>query len=119
MSGEWPGPSHVCAGSGEPALDAWTHGCIRLYPGATVDEITEKVLGIAGWKDAYDRRTAGDRVREIMARPAKAGGRIADITEVREAESRLGPTAGERKIAKEVGVSRATVRRVKEDAGER
>jgi hypothetical protein len=68
----FPDPSHECAGSGEPILDAWTHQAIRFYPGATAEEITEKVLNIAGWKDAYDRRTAALRVREIMGMPQPA-----------------------------------------------
>jgi hypothetical protein len=95
VSGEWPDPSHVCAGSGEPILDAWTHGCIRRSPGATADEIIELVLNIgeAGgnpWP-AYDRRMTAIRVREIMAGSRRFTGarRIVTIERVHEAEAAL------------------------------
>jgi hypothetical protein len=92
----FPDPSHVCAGSGEPILDAWTHGAIRMYPGATPDEIAEKVLGIARWSDAYDRRMATTRVREIMG--AVEPERDRDWEDIRSAWSRWMGREGNRDL---------------------
>ena len=116
MSAPWPDPAHVCAGSGEPILDAWTHGCIRMLPGATADEITEEVIRISGSGSSYEHRMMGIRVREIVASTGWGASKTPSADDVLATHRRLEAAkedAGERSIAKVYGVHESTIHRVR------
>lgn len=117
MSAAWPDPAHVCAGSGEPILDALTHRAIGHLPGATADEIAEEVIHVETMLgrnsiSSYYRRMITKRVREIVYETWRTPKPTLDEIKAERAElEKAGRPSGQRALAEALHTSKTDIQR--------